>query len=192
MSVAVARRDTCRLCDSPDVKLVVDLHPVPLAEKYTNNPQEAQLAPRFPIDLYMCRSCAHVQLLDVINSKDLWKDYTYHSGQTQGIVDHFKEVASKVISKYSPMPASLVVDIGSNDGTLLRFFKNTGYRVQGVDPAREIAEKATASGIETTPALFTQDVADSIRGKQGQASVITAFNVYAHADNLGAMTDAIH
>lgn len=192
MNVAVARRKTCRLCDSPDVKLVVNLNPVPLAEKYTNNPQEAQQAPRFPIDLYMCRSCSHVQLLDVIHSKDLWKDYTYHSGQTQGIIDHFEEVSSGIISKYSPKPGSLVVDIGSNDGTLLRFFKNAGFQVQGIDPAREIAEKATASGIETTPALFTQEVANDIRNKKGQASVITAFNVYAHADNLGAMTDAIH
>ncbi len=192
MNVAVAKRETCRLCDSADVKLVVNLHPVPLAEKYTNDPQEAQQAPRFPIDLYMCRSCSHVQLLDVINSKDLWKDYTYHSGQTQGIVNHFKEVSEKVISNFSPKPGSLVVDIGSNDGTLLRFFKNAGHQVQGVDPAREIAEKATASGIETMPALFTQEAADTVRNRRGQASVITAFNVYAHADNLGAMTDAIH
>lgn len=192
MSVAVARRETCRLCDSADVKLVVNLNPVPLAEKYTTTPQEAQQAPRFPIDLYMCRACSHVQLLDVINSKDLWKDYTYHSGQTQGIVNHFKEVSEKAISNFSPKAGSLVVDIGSNDGTLLRFFKNAGYQVQGVDPAREIAEKATASGIETTPALFTQEVANDIRNKYGRASVITAFNVYAHADNLGAMTDAIH
>lgn len=192
MSVAVARRETCRLCDSADVKLVVNLNPVPLAEKYTNNPEEAQQAPRFPIDLYMCNACSHVQLLDVINSKDLWKDYTYHSGQTQGIVNHFKEVSEKVISKYSPKPRSLVVDIGSNDGTLLRFFKNAGYEVHGVDPAKEIAEKATASGINTTPAIFVQEVADQIRNAHGPASVVTAFNVYAHADNLGAMTDAIY
>jgi len=191
MNVAVARRETCRLCDSPEVKLVVNLNPVPLAEKYTSHPDEARQAPRFPIDLYMCRDCSHVQLLDVINSKDLWNDYTYHSGQTRGIVEHFQEVSQKVIAKYSPQPGSLVVDIGSNDGSLLRCFKEVGYAVHGVDPAREIAEKATASGIPTTPALFTAEIADQIRAKDGRASIISAFNVFAHADNLGAMADAI-
>lgn len=191
MSVAVARRDTCRLCDSPEVKLVVNLNPVPLAEKYTTSSEEAQNAPRYPIDLYMCRKCSHVQLLDVINSKDLWADYTYHSGQTKGIVDHFQEVSQKIISKFQPTAGGLVVDVGSNDGTLLRCFKNAGYKVHGIDPAKEIAAKATASGIETTPSVMTTEVAKNIREKHGAASVITAFNVYAHADNLGDMTDSI-
>lgn len=127
MSVAVAHRDTCRLCDSENVKLVVKLNPVPLAEKYTATADEAKCAPIYPIDLYMCRNCSHVQLLDVIDSKDLWSDYTYHSGQTQGIVSHFKEVSDKIISKFSPAKNSLVIDIGSNDGTLLRQFKNVGH-----------------------------------------------------------------
>ncbi|RDI48164.1 class I SAM-dependent methyltransferase [Aquicella lusitana] len=191
MSVAVARRDTCRLCNSEAVKLVVNLNPVPLAEKYTLSPEEARQAPKYPIDLYMCRDCSHVQLLDVINSKDLWSDYTYHSGQTQGIVNHFQEVSEKIISMYAPTAGSLVIDVGSNDGTLLRFFKNAGYRVHGIDPAKEIAAKATASGIETTPSIITKEVAKNIREKHGTASVVTAFNVYAHADNLGDMTDAI-
>lgn len=191
MSFAVAHRDTCRLCDDSDVKLVVKLNPVPLAEKYTSTPDEAKNAPTFPIDLYMCNKCSHVQLLDVIDSKNLWEDYTYHSGQTQGIVNHFKEVSDKVIAKYSPAADSLVIDIGSNDGTLLRFFKNAGYRVHGVDPAREIAQKATESGIETTPSVLTKEVAAAIREKCGPASVVTAFNVYAHADNLSDMTDSI-
>jgi SAM-dependent methyltransferase len=191
MSVAVARRDTCRLCDSEDVKLVVNLNPVPLAEKYTSSPEEAKNAPKYPIDIYMCGKCSHVQLLDVIDSKDLWSDYTYHSGQTQGIVNHFKEVSDNIISKYQPTPGSLIIDVGSNDGTLLRYFKNAGYRVHGIDPAKEIAAKATASGIETTPSVITKEVAKTIREKHGPAAVVTAFNVYAHADNLGDMTDAI-
>src|SRR3990167_1522734 len=191
MNIAVTRRETCRLCNSSEVKLVVNLHPVPLAEKYTSSAEEAKKIPRYPINLYMCHKCSHVQLLDVINSKDLWSDYTYHSGQTQGIINHFEEVSQKIISKYTPLSGSLIVDVGSNDGTLLRFFKNAGYTVHGIDPAKDIAAKATASGIETTPSVITAEVAKNIRQKYGSASVVTAFNVYAHADNLGDMTDAI-
>ena len=186
-----ARRATCRLCNGKALQLVVNMKPVPLAEKYTTSLEEARHAPRYPIDLYRCDLCSHIQLLDVINSQDLWSDYTYHSGQTQGIIDHFQAVSNNIISKYRPKAGSLVIDIGSNDGTLLRFFKNAAYKVHGVDPAIQIAEKATASGIETTPALFTDQVANSIRNKYGKASVITAFNVYAHADDLSAMTKAI-
>lgn len=191
MSVAVSSRETCRLCDSDAVKLVVKLNPVPLAEKYTTTPEEAKKAVKYPIDLYMCADCAHVQILDVIDSTDLWNNYTYHSGQTQGIVNHFKEVSDKIITQFKPAAGSLVVDIGSNDGTLLRYFKNAGHRVHGIDPAKEIADKATASGIATTPSLFTSNVATEIADKQGKASVVTAFNVYAHADNLADMTDGI-
>jgi len=192
MSVAVTHKDTCRLCDSGDVKLVVKLNPVPLAEKYTLSSDEAKKASKYPIDLYMCQNCSHVQLLDVINSENLWEDYTYHSGQTQGIVNHFQDVSEKIISKYTPAPGSLIVDVGSNDGTLLRFFKNAGYRVHGIDPAKEIAKKATDSGIETSPTVLTSEVATNIREKVGPASVVMAFNVFAHADNLSDMTDAIH
>lgn len=188
MTFVVTHRDVCRLCGSKDVQQVVKLNPVPLAEKYTDT---AQSAPLYPIDFYMCRNCSHVQLLDVINSEHLWDDYTYHSGQTKGILDHFQEVSENIIKEYKPTPKSLVIDIGSNDGSLLRFFKNAGYRVHGIDPAKEIAKKASASGIETTPSLFTLAVAKEIREKYGKASVITAFNVFAHADNLGEMADAI-
>lgn len=191
MSVAVVHRDTCRLCESNKVKLVVKLNPVPLAEKYTLTPEEAQSANKYPIDLYMCNNCSHVQILDVINSNDLWENYTYHSGQTKGIILHFQEVAEKTIKKFSLTPGNLIIDIGSNDGSLLRCFKEKGYRIHGIDPAKDIAAKATESGIPTTAALFTSEVAKQILKNEGPASLVTAFNVYAHADNLSDMTNGI-
>ena len=187
----IAHRETCRLCESKDVALAVNLNPIPLAEKYTLQSSEAKNVPLYPIDLYMCKTCSHVQLLDVIHSDNLWENYTYHSGQTKGILDHFYAVSQAIISKYHPDSGSLIIDIGSNDGSLLRCFKNSGYRVHGVDPAKEIAQKATASGIETTPSVLNAKVAEKIRKKYGAAAVVTAFNVFAHADDLGAMTDAI-
>lgn len=190
-TMSIAHRETCRLCDSKDVTLAVKLNPIPLAEKYTSQSSEAKNVPLYPIDLYMCKTCSHVQLLDVINSDHLWENYTYHSGQTKGILDHFHDVSQAIISKYHPNSGSLIIDIGSNDGSLLRCFKNSGYRVHGVDPAKEIAQKATEAGIETTPSVLNAEVAKRIRKKHGSAAIVTAFNVFAHADDLGAMTDAI-
>lgn len=183
----VVHRDNCRLCTGRKLEKVVALLPIPLAEKYTDSPVRGEGAQAYPIDLYMCLDCGHVQQLDVIDSTTLWSDYTYHSGQTKGILDHFEEAAERLIAKHKPATGSLVIDVGSNDGSLLRCFKRRGYRVLGVDPAREIARKATESGIETLPELFTPDLTARIRKERGPASVVTAFNVFAHTDDMIGM-----
>lgn len=180
-------RENCRLCSSKKVETVVKLAPIPLAEKYTTADQPVETGEFYPVDLYMCQDCGHVQILDVIDSEKLWDDYTYHSGQTKGIIEHFQTVAENVIRRHQPKPGSLIIDIGSNDGSLLRQFKDRGFRVLGVDPAREIARKATASGIPTVPELLTADLAKKIRAEHGPAAVITAFNVFAHADDMNGM-----
>ncbi len=191
MTTKVIHRDDCRLCGSSKVEVVVHLEPVPLAEKYTATPEPAKQAEKFPIDLYFCHSCAHVQILDIISSDTLWDDYTYHSGQTRGIVDHFKEEAQEIISQYDPPSGSLVIDVGSNDGSLLRPFKEAGYSVLGIDPAKEIAEKATASGIPTIADFMTHEVGKKILREYGPAKVVTAFNVFAHAADMTGMAQAI-
>lgn len=183
-------RENCRLCLSPRLELVVKLEPIPLAEKYStlDEPGDEKL---YPVDLYLCRDCGHVQLLDVVDPGLLWADYTYHSGQTKGIVEHFEQVAQRLISQYQPAAGSLVIDVGSNDGSLLRPFQRRGYRVLGIDPAREIARRATDSGIETLPELMTPDLARRIRDQFGPATIITAFNVFAHADDMNGMAESI-
>ena len=80
----------------------------------------------------------------VVDSKSLWDDYTYYSGEAKGMPEHFQHVATKIIETYHPSTGSLVIDIGSNDGSLLRPFKNVGYRVLCIDPAPEIVQIASA------------------------------------------------
>lgn len=191
MKTQLFHRDNCRLCGSKNLEVVVKLEPIPLAEKYTAAGQPVETDEFYPVDLSMCLDCGHVQILDVIDSGKLWDDYTYHSGQTKGIVDHFKKVADNIIAKHQPPKGCLVIDVGSNDGSLLRPFQEHGCQVLGIDPAKEIAKKATASGIETIPELMTVNLADKIRAERGPASVITAFNVFAHADDMNGMADCI-
>ena len=188
MSYQIFHRNSCRLCDSLDVRLVVKLEPIPPQEMYFDNAEQARNVERFPVDVYMCKSCGHVQQMDILNSQALWDDYTYHSANAKGMVEHFQEVATHIINTYKPPNDSLVIDVGSNDGSLLKPFKDKGFRVLGVDPAKEIAESATDSGIYTIPELFTENLAHSIREQYGSASVITAFNSFAHADNLEDLT----
>jgi 2-polyprenyl-3-methyl-5-hydroxy-6-metoxy-1,4-benzoquinol methylase len=191
VTVNIHHRDTCRLCESPNVELVVALEPIPLAENYTTDSATAKGAPRFPVDLYMCADCGHVQQLDVVDSESLWENYTYYSGDAKGMPEHFNQVAANVLHRCQPPPGSLVIDIGSNDGSLLRPFKEAGLRVLGIDPAKAVAQQATAGGIPTIPDLMSLDLARKIREQYGPAHVICAFNVFAHADNLGEMAESV-
>lgn len=188
---AVFHRETCRLCDSRNVELVVKLEPIPLSENYCADGQTGKKAPRFPVDLYMCADCGHVQQLDVVDSKSLWENYTYYSGEAKGMPEHFDQVAAKIVGTHRPPAGSLVIDIGSNDGSLLRPFKKAGFRVLGIDPAREIARQATESGIPTIPELMSLDLARKVREQHGPAHVVCTFNAFAHADDLGEMAEAI-
>jgi SAM-dependent methyltransferase len=96
-----------------------------------------------------------------------------------------------VVEKYAPPHDGLVVDIGSNDGTLLNFFKAAGMQVLGIDPAKEIAEDATEAGLPTLAEFFTPALAAKIRAEHGAAMLVTANNVFAHADELGAIADGV-
>lgn len=191
MSISVLRRGTCRLCDSSRLELVVPLAPTPVAEKYVTREELRHKQETYPLDLYMCCDCGHVQLLEVIDPRFLFDKYTFFTSNTSGLVKHFEECAENIVGRFMPDEKDLVVDIGSNDGALLRCFQKRGLRVLGIDPAREIAQKATESGIETLPEFLTPDLSDDIRRKYGPAAIVTAFNVFAHADDLGAMADSI-
>ena len=102
--------------------------------------------------------------------------------------DNLKKIRSLF---YIPKKNSLVVDVGSNDGTLLSFFKKHGLKVLGVDPAKEIAEKATVEGIETLPEFMNIKLSKYIKNKHGLASIVTANNAFAHGDDLIGMMKSI-
>lgn len=191
MTAQVVHRETCRLCDSRNVELVVKLEPIPLSENYCDDSETGKNAARYPVDLYMCSDCGHVQQLDVVDSKSLWESYTYYSGEAKGMPEHFEQVAAKIIDTHRPPAGSLVIDIGSNDGSLLRPFKKAGYGVLGIDPAREIARMATESGVETIPELMSLGLAKQIRDERGPAHVVCMFNAFAHADNMGEIAESI-
>lgn len=185
------KRTTCRLCDSAELDLVVPITATPVADAYVpkellNEEQEC-----FPLDLYQCRACKHVQLLDVVDPEVLFRHYSYFTGRTGGLLKHFEDYAERVIRRNNIPTGSRVLDIGSNDGTFLSFFKARGMQVLGVDPAKNIAQKANESGIETLPEFFNSAIAAKIRAERGPAKIVSANNVFAHTDDMGGMADAV-
>ncbi len=191
MSELIKKRDKCRLCESKNLHLVVPLSPTPVAEKYLTKNELDKSEIICPLDLWMCEDCGHVQLIDIVEPKYLYSNYTYSSGRSEGLVRHFKDYADYINKSYKIPKHSLIVDIGSNDGTLLKFFKEFGLITLGIDPAIEIANKATNEGIETLPEFFNLSLARKILSKYGKAKVITANNAFAHMDNLKEIVEGI-
>jgi len=178
-------RDTCRMCSSNRLFKAVSLSPTPPGNDFLTMEELGRDEQLYPLDLYFCEDCYHVQLGHVVDPLVLYqKNYTYVSATSKHFVNHLKDYAIDMVKKFSLEQNSLVADIGSNDGTCLRFFQDSGMKVLGVDPATEIAEQASENGIETIADFFNYDLAIKLRKKYGAATYITSHNACAHIDNL--------
>jgi SAM-dependent methyltransferase len=191
MSEAHYRRDTCRLCGSRNLDVALHYVPTPPADAYVSAKYRDAVQEAYPLDLYLCRDCGFSQLCDVIRADSIYVDYIYETKSSLGLAQHFERYANAVIDRIKPPPGALVVDIGSNDGTLLRFFQKRGKAVLGIDPACEIALAATAEGVETLPEFFTQELSQKIRRERGPAAIIVVNNLFANVDELGDFTDGL-
>lgn len=192
MTGVIHRRNDCRGCGSHDLELVFSLQPSPIGDAYVTPDRINVAQPSYPIDLYLCRSCGLAQLIDVIDPAILYGEYIYVTESSLGLAEHFRHYADSVIDRCKLNPESLVVDIGSNDGTLLRQFRDRGMPVLGVEPAAHIAAKATAGGINTIADFFTPDLARRMVAEHGRAKLITANNVFANIDDLTSWVKAIN
>lgn len=185
------RRDDCRLCGSKSLDLALPIRPAPIADAYIPASKLGKSQELYPLDLYLCGDCGHIQNIDVVNPEVLFRDYLFTTSSSAGLLAHFKQYTADVVSDLFLKPGSLVVEMGSNDGSLLLNFKEQGMKVLGIDPARDIAKRATASGVETLPEFFTASLASRIRKDYGPATVFIANNVFAHADDLADIVRGI-
>ena len=172
------------MCGSRDLRLILKMAATPPGDHYVTAEQTRTPQPVYPMDLMMCGGCALVQLPDVVDPELLYRDYIYNTSISLGLVQHFDRYAGAVLDRVAPPQGSLVVDIGSNDGTLLKGFKSRGMRVLGIDPAIEAGRMANAAGLETLSTFFTRGLGARLRAERGPASVITANNVFANVDDL--------
>ena len=181
----------CRLCLSRDIKKIFSLKPIPLGEKYYFNKILPSKITRYPYSIGLCKSCRNIQTMEVVKAKLLWKNYTYFSSQTKSIVSHFRTVSKIICRNYKFKKKSLIIDVGSNDGSLLINFKKKGFKVLGIDPAKNVAQQANESGVNTLIGLLNKNLEKKIIKKYNKAKIITAFNVFAHAENLREMLSSI-
>ena len=178
----------CRLCDGKDFDLLVSFAPTPPGDQYLTKPTSQ---PGYPLDLIRCRACGAVQLADTVNPALIYPEYIYTTSISKGLDAHFRAYAESVVERVHPRPNAHIVDIGSNDGTLLKVFDKLEYYVTGVDPAEKIARAATARGIPTHCGFFTEQFAGEIRDTYGLADIITANHVFANVADLHDFTEGV-
>ena len=178
-------RESCRMCGEGSLTKAMSLTPTPPGNDFLTKEELGRDEPVYPLDLYFCEACHHIQLGHVVDPKILYqKNYSYVSATSAYFVNHLKHYAKDMVERFDLKPGDLAVDIGSNDGTCLSFFKDKGMKVVGVDPATEIAGKATENGIDTIADFFGYRLAVELRKKYGTAKYITSHNACAHIDNL--------
>ena len=173
------------MCGEGSLTKAMSLTPTPPGNDFLTKEELGRDEPVYPLDLYFCEACHHIQLGHVVDPKILYqKNYSYVSATSAYFVNHLKHYAKDMVERFDLKPGDLAVDIGSNDGTCLSFFKDKGMKVVGVDPATEIAGKATENGIDTIADFFGYKLAVELRKKYGTAKYITSHNACAHIDNL--------
>ena len=177
----------CRSCGSQDLSIFLSLGDLPLSDGLLEARQLVDNEPRYPLDVAFCASCSLVQILETVPPEELFgADYPYFSSFTDTLLAHSEANVTERVSERKLNGASLVVELASNDGYLLQYYKAKGIRVLGIDPAPGPVAVARQRGIDTLEAFFGIELARKLAGEGRRADVIHANNVLAHvADTNG-------
>lgn len=176
-------RQTCRVCAETDLSCLIDFGQMPLANSFLTSETEFSSESFYPLGLYYCRTCGLVQLLDVINPAQLFQDYIYVTGTSDTIAQHNNDYARTVVEQLQLGKEDMVIEVASNDGSLLKCFQSHGVKVLGIEPAGNIAIIANQNGIRTENTFFNLNSAGAILKKYGSARAVIGNNVLAHVDD---------
>jgi SAM-dependent methyltransferase len=193
MSDAIRKIVACRLCGADELQRYIDFGDVPLGNNLLDSQEAARAAASYPLDLDRCGACGHFQLGHAVAPELLYAtNYTYLSGIGASFVKHFGDYAEWAAAATGVGTGSVVVDVGSNDGTCLKAFQRRGSTVCGVDPASLASGIANADGVETINAFFDAAAVAEIIARHGQADFVTSHNVLAHVDDLAEVFRNVH
>lgn len=181
----------CRGCGRSGLEVVLDLGEMPLANAILTEADLARPEPRYPLALAYCPACWLVQITETVAPDLLFREYTYFSSVSDAFVEHSRRIAERLIAQRGLGSDSLVVELASNDGYLLQHYARAGVPVLGIDPARNVAEVATARGVPTLAEFFTRDLADELARSGRVADVVHANNVIAHVPDLNGFVAGI-
>jgi len=181
---AAASPPCCRNCRAPLTETFADLGMTPLANSYVPPGRAAAAEPFYPLHAFVCSDCRLVQLGEFVSPQEIFGDYLYFSSYSESWLRHAEAYAAAMTGRLGLGPGSLVVEVASNDGYLLQYFRARGVPVLGVDPAANVAQAAIAKGIPTEVAFFGEATARRLREAGVRPDLICANNVMAHVPDL--------
>jgi SAM-dependent methyltransferase len=181
----------CRSCGSGGLTEFLSLGPMPLTDAYPSPEKPPEPEPRYPLEVAFCPTCRLVQILYTVPPEDMFKDYQYYSSFSNTILEHSRRHVDDLIVGKKLGHDSLVVELASNDGYLLRNFVEAGVPVLGIDPARGPAEAAEAIGVPTLVEFFGPELAARLVTEGRSADVLIANNVLAHVPDLNGFVAGI-
>jgi novobiocin biosynthesis protein NovU/D-mycarose 3-C-methyltransferase len=164
---------------------------MPLANSFPSSHSEFASEARYPLAVTACRDCGLIQLNYVVPAEQLYRDYIYVSSTSEGVRAHADRLAETLIAQYGWSAEDTVLEVASNDGTVLKAFQRRAVRVLGVEPARNIAEIAARDGIPTVPEFFNLDTARGIRAERGPVQAILGRHVFAHVDDVHGFIEGV-
>jgi SAM-dependent methyltransferase len=176
--------ERCRFCGGALAIPFCDLGSTPLANSYVDPALAGEPDPRFPLNARVCGDCFLVQLDHVADARAIFSDYAYFSSCSTGWLAHARAYADGVSRRLGLGPESLVVEVASNDGYLLKRFVELGVPCLGIEPAANVAQSAIAAGVPTLVRFFGKALADELVESRGHADLVVANNVLAHVPDL--------
>ncbi len=185
-------KTTCRICHSPEIEPVLSLGITPLADGLRRKEQLSQPEPTFPLNVAFCPRCSLVQLLETVPPEVLFcQDYPYYSSFSPALLQHSRGNALELIEARHLNARSLVMELASNDGYLLKNFVEQGIPVLGIDPAEGPARAAEKIGVPTLCTFFSESLAREMAAEGKSADVIIGNNVLAHVADLHGFVEGI-
>jgi SAM-dependent methyltransferase len=181
----------CRSCGSTGLQLVLSLGRTPLANSLLTQDQLEEAEPTFPLDLAFCSTCTLVQITETVPPERLFSEYLYFSSVSDALLAHARELVQRMIDARRLTSRSRVIELASNDGYLLQYYRGRGIPVLGIDPAANVARVAIERGIPTLIEFFGLDLARRMRERGETADVIHANNVLAHVADLNGFVEGI-
>jgi SAM-dependent methyltransferase len=181
----------CRSCDQPNLTPILSLGETPLANALLSREHLNDIEERFPLELVLCPTCSLVQITETVPPEKLFSEYFYLSSFSETLLRHSKQNVEQLIVSRRLGSDSLVIEIASNDGYLLQYYKQAGVPVLGIEPARNIAVTAAERGIPTLCEFFDGQLAENLKAQGKSADVLHANNVLAHVSDLNGFVRGV-
>lgn len=174
----------CRFCQNKKFSTFLDLGKTPLSNSFIKKSQLKNKEKIFPLHAFVCHNCLLVQLPQIETPKNIFSEYAYFSSYSKSWLEHSKNFVDESIKKFKINKNNQIIEIASNDGYLLQYFKQKKIPVLGIEPAKNISKISRKRGIPTITEFFGVNTAKQIVEKGIKGDLIIANNVLAHVPNL--------